>query len=304
MSTHRARAAAAPRRSPMSVTIREVAREAAGLGRDRLPRPERQGARARGDARGASARRRERCATFRTAAARSLITRRTQHDRRPPPRPLRRVLLRAHPRHRRAARAAATTSSSRARTATARRRGAMLRAMRGRVDGLIVLSPDARTRRAPREPPGRLARRAPELRGRRGASTRINVDNYGGRVRDGAAPRGLGHRRIAFISGPAGNQRRRRSACAATATPCASSSAERRRALEIPGRLPRGGGLPARASGFGRDARARPRSSRPTTRWRSGCLCALPRSGRPRARGHRGRGLRRHPDRAVHRRRR
>ena len=66
-----------PRGGRVTVTIREVARRSRRLGRDRLARPERQGAGPPRDARAGSGAWRSGSATCRTPVARSLITRRT-----------------------------------------------------------------------------------------------------------------------------------------------------------------------------------------------------------------------------------
>jgi LacI family transcriptional regulator len=106
--------------------------------------------------------------------------------------------------------------------ATARRRGyhllysgshgdrseteAMVRAMRGRVDGLIVLSPDGNR--------GALRANVPEHfpvvllnsdGGGRSFDT-IAIDNFGGAAAMVRHLAGLGHRRVAFIAGPPGNR--------------------------------------------------------------------------------------------------
>lgn len=90
---------------------------------------------------------------------------------------------------------------------------AVLRALRGRVDGLIVLSPDVDAQGLRRNLPETLpvvllnTRINGRIEGRMDgkAFDAINVDNYGGAfamVRHLAA---LGHRRIALICGPAEN---------------------------------------------------------------------------------------------------
>jgi LacI family transcriptional regulator, galactose operon repressor len=86
---------------------------------------------------------------------------------------------------------------------------AVLRALRGRVDGLIVLSPDvdaqALRRNLPETLPVVLLNTRVNGRGDGAAFDAINVDNHGGAfamVRHLAA---LGHRRIALIRGPAEN---------------------------------------------------------------------------------------------------
>ena len=81
---------------------------------------------------------------------------------------------------------------------------AMIRAMRGRVDGLIVLSPDAR----PASLKVNLAEGFPlvllNTPGRRSVDS-LTIDNYGGAFAMVRHLVGLGHRRIAFIRGPDGN---------------------------------------------------------------------------------------------------
>lgn len=81
---------------------------------------------------------------------------------------------------------------------------AMVRAMRGRVDGLIVLASDQR-RHALRE---NVPERFPVvmLDNAFGESfDSIRIDNYGGATAMVRHLIGLGHRRIAFITGPPGN---------------------------------------------------------------------------------------------------
>jgi LacI family transcriptional regulator len=83
---------------------------------------------------------------------------------------------------------------------------AMVRAMRGRVDGLIVLSPDVR-RVALRE---NVPERFPVVRvnsaGDEGSFDSIRIDNSGGAAAMVRHLAKLGHRRIAFIGGPPRNQ--------------------------------------------------------------------------------------------------
>lgn len=80
----------------------------------------------------------------------------------------------------------------------------MIRAMRGRVDGLIVLSPDER----PPDLDSNLPKDFPVVL-LNGAAVRgydtIDIDNFGGASTMVGHLHGLGHRRIAFICGPAGN---------------------------------------------------------------------------------------------------
>jgi len=84
--------------------------------------------------------------------------------------------------------------------------GAALRAMRGRVDGLVVLSPYA-------DQPGFLTDNLPaglpvvmiNTRVPDGAYPVLNIDNHGGAVTMMRHLVAAGHRRIAFIAGPQGN---------------------------------------------------------------------------------------------------
>ena len=80
----------------------------------------------------------------------------------------------------------------------------MLRAMRGRVDGLVVLSADL----DPRELDANLPAEFPAVL-LNGDGTRdydaIRVDNYGGASALVRHLIGLGHRRIGFVTGPPGN---------------------------------------------------------------------------------------------------
>ena len=80
---------------------------------------------------------------------------------------------------------------------------AVLAAMHGRVDGLIVMLPEARAdtlrSRFPLNLPVVLLNSPAE------AEYTINIDNYGGARRMVEHLAGLGHRRIAFIRGPRGN---------------------------------------------------------------------------------------------------
>lgn len=82
---------------------------------------------------------------------------------------------------------------------------AALRAMNGRVDGLIVMSPHADAafleRNLPGGLPAVLLNTAAELPGH----ARFAVDNFGGAKAMTRHLRDAGHRRIAFVTGPAGN---------------------------------------------------------------------------------------------------
>lgn len=82
---------------------------------------------------------------------------------------------------------------------------AVLRALRGRVDGLIVMSPEADARALEANLPGTLPIVLLNCPVEGSAFDSINLDNYGGAsamVRHLAA---LGHRRIAHVKGAPGN---------------------------------------------------------------------------------------------------
>ena len=140
------------------------------------------------------------------------------------------------------------------------------RAMRGRVDGLLVMAPDvapgALEKVLPRSVPTVLLNgRAPT-----GSVSAIAVDNYGGAASMTRHLIGLGHTRIGFIAGGQTTPRRssasadfglrssRRGSNAIRRTPCAATS-------------PRPQGSPARAR-FSSPRFPRRRSSPPMTRWR------------------------------------
>lgn len=80
---------------------------------------------------------------------------------------------------------------------------AVLRATRGRVDGLIVMSPDLGARALRNNPVDGLPIVLLNGNGQRFDS--IHVDNYGGARTMVRHLIGLGHRRIAHLSGPVGN---------------------------------------------------------------------------------------------------
>ncbi|HTG33533.1 MAG TPA: LacI family DNA-binding transcriptional regulator [Thermoanaerobaculia bacterium] len=86
---------------------------------------------------------------------------------------------------------------------------AVLRALRGRVDGLIVLSPDVDAqslrRNLPETLPVVLLNTPIEDRQDGADFDAINVDNHGGAFAMVRHLAGLGHRRIAFIRGPEEN---------------------------------------------------------------------------------------------------
>src|SRR5438128_2264327 len=80
---------------------------------------------------------------------------------------------------------------------------AVLQAMRGRVDGLIVMSPEREAGtlcgQLPLEVPAVLLNSIGEM------APSITIDNYGGAVAMVKHLRALGHKRIAFIKGPGQN---------------------------------------------------------------------------------------------------
>lgn len=80
---------------------------------------------------------------------------------------------------------------------------AVLRAMRGRVDGLIVMSPEREAAVLCAHLPADLP--VVLLNNLSGAAQAIAIDNYGGAVAMVKHLLGIGHRRIAFIKGPAKN---------------------------------------------------------------------------------------------------
>jgi LacI family transcriptional regulator len=90
---------------------------------------------------------------------------------------------------------------------------AVLRALRGRVDGLIVLSPDVDAQTLRRNLPETLPvvllntpiHRPARSQGDGAAFDAINVDNHGGAFAMARHLAALGHRRIALICGPAEN---------------------------------------------------------------------------------------------------
>ncbi len=82
---------------------------------------------------------------------------------------------------------------------------AMLRAMRGRVDGLVVMSPDADAGTLDRAMPDTVAVVLVNPRQDDAKFDVLTIDNYGGAFAMTRHLIGLGHRRLAFISGPRGN---------------------------------------------------------------------------------------------------
>jgi len=156
--------------------------------------------------------------------------------------------------------------------------GAMLRAMRGRVDGLIVLSPESGSHILPRHfgesMPVVLLNSAVD--GRR-AFDLINIENYDGAFAMVRHIADLGHRRIAFIKGPDANRdaserlRGYRDAAAAI-------SADRSPDLVQPGDF-------REETGYRAGQRLLALTRRPTAIFASndamavGCLCALQEAG-------------------------
>jgi len=156
--------------------------------------------------------------------------------------------------------------------------GAMLRAMRGRVDGLIVLSPESGSHILPRHfgesMPVVLLNSAVD--GRR-AFDLINIENYDGAFAMVRHLADLGHRRIAFIKGPDANRdaserlRGYRDAAAAI-------SADRSPDLVQPGDF-------REETGYRAGQRLLALTRRPTAIFASndamavGCLCALQEAG-------------------------
>ncbi len=82
---------------------------------------------------------------------------------------------------------------------------AVLRATRGRVDGLIVMSPDVDARTLQTNLPQTLPIVLLNHRRRRSNFDSITVDNYGGALAMTRHLIALGHTRIAFVKGPAKN---------------------------------------------------------------------------------------------------
>ena len=85
---------------------------------------------------------------------------------------------------------------------------AVLRAMRGRVDGLVAMSPDVGPetlrRNLPESLPLVLLNGSPEAKAHGFAG--IRIDNLGGALAMGRHLIGLGHRAIAFLAGPEANR--------------------------------------------------------------------------------------------------
>ena len=176
---------------------------------------------------------------------------------------------------------------------------AAVRALRGRIDGLIVMAPDAdATRRDPRL--RRALSRCMLLNPGASASEvgAISIANYEGRLRRGAPPHRPRPPRIAMLNGP----------FAATSTPRSGRAATARRSptralavspeLELDGRLQRVLRFPGRR----RPRAPAPAADRRVRRQRLHGHRAAERAarrGRARAAGHRAGRLRRHRHRAV-----
>jgi LacI family transcriptional regulator len=82
---------------------------------------------------------------------------------------------------------------------------AVLRTLRGRVDGLIVMSPEADALALQSNLPARLPIVLLNARIEGSAFDSINLDNYGGAAAMVRHLAGLGHRRIAHVKGAPGN---------------------------------------------------------------------------------------------------
>jgi len=155
--------------------------------------------------------------------------------------------------------------------------GAMLRAMRGRVDGLIVLSPEAGSPALPPhfgDPlPVVLLNSAVDG----SAYDLINIENYDGAFAMVRHLAGLGHRRIAFIQGPEDN-RDASERLRGYRDAIAEVSAERAPELLQPGDF-------REETGYRAGQRLAALSKRPTAIFASndamavGCLCALQEAG-------------------------
>jgi LacI family transcriptional regulator len=83
---------------------------------------------------------------------------------------------------------------------------AVLRALWGRVDGLIVMSPEADAQALQANLPASLPVVLLNCRVEGSAFSSINIDNYGGALAMTRHLLSLGHRRIAFVQGALGNQ--------------------------------------------------------------------------------------------------
>jgi LacI family transcriptional regulator len=131
---------------------------------------------------------------------------------------------------------------------------AMLRAIRGRVDGLIALAPDLPARAFDENLPQGFPVVLLNGGGRRAASSSIRVDNYGGAFSMVRHLMRLGHRAVTFVTGPPSNhdasERRRGFRDAMRRKPAAT-------AREVPGDFREEAGYRAAS----RILKARPRST-------------------------------------------
>ncbi len=82
---------------------------------------------------------------------------------------------------------------------------AMLKAMRGRVDGIVVMSPDADSRTLDRAVPDTLSVVLVNPSQEDSRFDVLSIDNYGGAYSMTRHLLSLGHRALAFVCGPAGN---------------------------------------------------------------------------------------------------
>jgi len=154
---------------------------------------------------------------------------------------------------------------------------AVLRAFRGRVDGLIVLSPDVDAQALRRNLPDTLPVVLLDTPVEGADLDAINLDNHGGAFAMTRHLAGLGHRRIAFIRGPEENadarERRRGYRDALRAAGIAPAAA-----LEIPGDF-------SEEAGFAAGRRLLALDPRPTAVFAAndsmaiGCLFALREAG-------------------------
>ena len=81
----------------------------------------------------------------------------------------------------------------------------VLRALRGRVDGLLVMSPEADAQALQANLPAALPVTLINTPGEDSAFPTLNIDNHGGAFAMTRHLAGLGHRRIAFVQGAPGN---------------------------------------------------------------------------------------------------
>jgi LacI family transcriptional regulator len=155
--------------------------------------------------------------------------------------------------------------------------GAMLRAMRGRVDGLIVLSPETGSKPLPPHFADALPVVLLNSPVDGTAFDLINIDNYDGAFAMVKHLVGLGHRRIAFIKGPETN-RDASERLRGYRDAVRQLSADRAAELEHPGNF-------REEAGYQAGQRILSLARRPTAIFASndamavGCLCALQEAG-------------------------